>query len=448
MYLTCLDKRPPGISPHFAASSFYAHLTGLQKICTAEQASLPAVTIRLEACLIPEKKEAEVIPGNIFSIYYNYMFENEKDLLLRINRTTVTKSPGNLYTGNYVPDHLTLQLHITDRCNLKCVHCYIHDRPLPELDIDKLESILVNYLETLGRMNIKGRINVTGGEPFMRSDLFDFLELVHAHRERCSFALLCNGTMINEENAARLKSMECSFVQVSLDGGRKTHDSIRGKGNFVKALAGIGLLKKHGIPVSVSFTAGKRNWMEFGAAAAAARKAGAASIWSDRVIPDRTQGNKIEVLMDDEEVMRYFTQLNITRKKYSAKLFRKTGVSMGRALQFMFYDGKGFDEYPYRCSAGRTVLTVLADGTVAACRRMPVIVGDMKSERLYDIYNNSEFLKMLRNPVNIPDGCGDCSYSHVCNGGLKCLTYAVHGNPFVRDPQCSDLLMNKKINRL
>lgn len=376
------------------------------------------------------------------------MFENERDLLSRINRAPVSTASGNLYAGNSVPDHLTLQWHITDRCNLKCTHCYIHERPLPEPGLDKLESILVNYVETLKRMNIKGRIHVTGGEPFMRRDFFDFLELVYAQKKYCSFGVMCNGTMINDEYAARLKELGSCFVQVSIDGGMKTHDSIRGEGNFTKALAGIRLLKKQGIPVSVSFTAGKGNWMEFGTAAAAARRAGAVSVWSDRVIPDRTAVNNSEGLMDDEEVIRYLTLLNMTRKKFRGTLFRKTGVSMGRALQFMYYDGNGFDEYPYRCSAGRTVLTVLADGTVAACRRMPVIVGDMKSESLFDIYNNSELLKLLRNPVNIPDGCGDCSYSQICNGGLKCLSYAINGDPFIRDPQCSDLLMNKRINML
>jgi len=186
------------------------------------------------------------------------MFENEKDLLSRIKAAPA--GTGASACGFTAPDHLTLQWHITDRCNLKCTHCYLHDRPLPDLDIDKLESILMNYVETLKRMNIRGRVHITGGEPFMRKDFFGFLELVHAQRVQCSFAVLCNGTMVTDDYAARLKELGCDFVQVSLDGGRETHDSIRGKGNFSGAIAGIRMLKKHGIPVSVSFTAGKNNW--------------------------------------------------------------------------------------------------------------------------------------------------------------------------------------------
>jgi len=183
-------------------------------------------------------------------------------------------------------------------------------------------------------------------------------------------------------------------------------------------------------------------------AAGAARKAGAVSVWTDRVIPERGMQGNMDDLMNKDEVMDYFILVNEWRKILRGKVFRKAGVSMGRALQFMFYNGDGFDEYPYRCSAGRTVLTVLADGRIVPCRRMPVIIGDLKSESLYDIYHNTELLKMLRNPLNVPAGCGECRYSQACNGGLKCLSYAVHGNPFVRDPQCTDFLLNKRINKL
>lgn len=297
-------------------------------------------------------------------------------------------------------------------------------------------------------MNIKGRINITGGEPFLRKDFFDFLELVNGYKEYCTFGVMCNGTMISDEYAAMLKELGCSFIQVSMDGGIDAHDNIRGRGSFVKTFEGIRKLKKHGLPVSVSFTAGKDNYREFHAAADAARKAGAVAVWTDRVIPERGHGDTSQYLMNDDDVISYLSLVNQCRKKFMRRFLCRTGIGMGRALQFMFYDGSGFDEYPYRCSAGSTVLTVLADGRIVPCRRMPVIVGDLKTDDLYDVYHKSELLTLLRDPINIPDGCGACSYSQVCNGGLKCLSYAIHGNPFIRDPQCTDFLMEKRINRL
>lgn len=376
------------------------------------------------------------------------LFENESELMSRINASPCATSEAGLRPVGFTPDHLTLQWHITDRCNLKCSHCYINNRPLPELNVEKLGSMLQAYVETLKRMKIKGRIHLTGGEPFVRGDIFDFLELIASYSQHCSFGILCNGTMISEKTAAGLKKSGCSFVQVSLDGGAEVHDSIRGDGAFSETISAIGLLRKFQIPVSVSFTAGKNNYMEFGSAADAAVKAGAVSVWSDRIIPERGREPVSSVMMNDREVENYFKLMNRSRKVIERKYSGCSGVSMGRALQFMFYNGKGFDGYPYRCTAGSTVLTVLPDGMVVPCRRMPVIIGDLKKDELYDIYMNSPLLNMLRNPLNVPSGCGGCRYSQICNGGLKCLSYAVYGTPFNRDPQCTAALMKKSINKL
>ena len=376
------------------------------------------------------------------------MFEEESALLESINPELLNSYSGDSISNGFIPSRLNLQWHITDRCNLKCTHCYIHDQPLNELSLGMLSNMLNSYVGTLKGMNLKGHIHVTGGEPFVRKDLFEFLELLKMQHEFCSFDILCNGTMLDDDSVKKLALLGCSFVQVSLDGGRDVHDLIRGDGSFERTLSGIKLLVKHGIPVSVSFTAGKNNYMEFGKAADAAWRSGAVSVWTDRVIPAGGLPGSTTDLMSDDEMIEYFVLVNRCRKKLQKKMFRKAGVSMGRALQFMYYDGNGFDEYPYRCSAGKTIITVLSDGRVVPCRRMPVIVGDFKTDDLYNIYHNSVLLRILRNQQNIPSGCGDCRYSQICNGGLKCLSYAVHGNPFIRDPQCTERLLDSRINKL
>lgn len=366
------------------------------------------------------------------------MFETEQELLSRIKPV----SGGEYCKEEPVPDHLTLQWHITDRCNLKCPHCDIADSPLPDTGIEKIYYMVENYVKTLKRMNINGRVHVTGGEPFMRRELFEFLGMLRSHKEISSFSIQSNGTMIDQDIVKKLAKSGCEFIRVSIDGGQDVHDSIRREGPLNRALFGIRLLKNHGIPVSVSFTVNKYNFMELGNAADVAFKAGAGSFLTERIIPVR--GSKgADILMNEDEITECFVMLNNVRKKLEKKLFSKAEVSMGGALQFLFYDGEGPDSCPYSCKAGRTELTVLADGRVVPCRSMPVIIGDIKTDDLYEIYNKSPLLNMLRNTQNIPSGCEGCKHSRTCNGGLKCLSYAVYGNPFIRDPQCTDALLNR-----
>ncbi|WP_420808803.1 radical SAM protein [Candidatus Oscillochloris fontis] len=59
---------------------------------------------------------------------------------------------------------------------------------------------------------------MTGGEPFVYKDLFQLLKIIAAKRERYSFALLSNGTLIDATLTQRLQALHPRFVQVSIEG--------------------------------------------------------------------------------------------------------------------------------------------------------------------------------------------------------------------------------------
>lgn len=101
---------------------------------------------------------------------------------------------------------------------------------------------------------------------------------------------------------------------------------------------------------------------------------------------------------------------------------------MNRGLQFL----KGGE--CYKCSAGDKLITVMADGTVYPCRRMPIDCGNIFTNSLSKIYECKIFSE-LRNYKEI-DGCNKCIYLEKCGGGLKCLSYAVEGTPFKKDEGC------------
>ena len=111
--------------------------------------------------------------------------------------------------------------------------------------------------------------------------------------------------------------------------------------------------------------------------------------------------------------------------------FCRTEVSMHRALQFL--EG-GYR--PYHCTAGDTLVTVEPNGDLYPCRRMPIQVGNMMETPLLKLYYGSDLFRSLRDRNRISDNCQSCFYSKLCRGGLKCLSYAVTGDPFRSDPGC------------
>jgi radical SAM protein with 4Fe4S-binding SPASM domain len=110
---------------------------------------------------------------------------------------------------------------------------------------------------------------------------------------------------------------------------------------------------------------------------------------------------------------------------------RRTRVSCDRALQFLAGDGA-----PYRCNAGADLLALLPTGDVLPCRRLPIVVGNVGQTPLADLYDEAELLRQLRDRERIPGRCVACAHARTCGGGLRCLAYAVTGDPWAADPGC------------
>lgn len=335
--------------------------------------------------------------------------------------------------SHYVPNGLVMQWHITERCNLRCQHCYHKAYTDKEFTLSELVNVLEQYkaLLKLWRKSTRvyGHINVTGGEPFLYEDFIDLLHIFSAHKDVFNYAILTNGTLIDRQTAQTLKGLHPLFVQVSIEGKKETHDNIRGAGTFESAVSALKYLIKEKVPTCVSFTAHKDNFREFKDVAQMARKIGVTRVWADRLIP-LGAGTSLQ-LLNPEETCEFFNVMYESRRRKFFKISGKTEIAMHRALQFLVAGGR-----PYKCTAGDSLITVQANGDVYPCRRMPVKVGNVTETDLTEIYYESEFLRRLRDKDNLNPSCKECFYSELCNGGLKCLSYAVTGDPFEKDPGC------------
>jgi len=320
-----------------------------------------------------------------------------------------------------------LQWHISEGCNLKCLHCYQEGHVPVSLNRKQLFDILNQYRQLLKEQGIKGHINITGGEPLCSPHFFELLEVFKKDKELYSFSILTNGTLITDEIARKIASFGPEYVQVSLEGGKKTNDYIRGKGVYKKVAKAVKLLKKYNIYVSLSFTATALNYKELPKVVRFAKRYGVNTVWSDRYIP--LNSPDINLCMNKEQTKEYLDL--ITRESFALKHEGcKTEVALYRALQFL-----KTNNLPYSCTAGKTLLTVMENGDLVPCRRMPIVVGNLLESNMLDFYKNSDVLKMLRED-RVPDECSDCDYSAFCKGGLKCLTYATYGDLNHKDEGC------------
>ncbi|MEO8035952.1 MAG: radical SAM protein, partial [Acidobacteriota bacterium] len=169
-----------------------------------------------------------------------------------------------------------LWLQINNACNLACTHCLVSSGPggIPGMAPDEL----IATVDAAGALGLE-RVYITGGEPFLRRDIFDLAKHIVETRG-CELILLTNATLFAGRIREQLASLSRDKVkfQVSLDGARpETNDPVRGAGTFVKALDGARILSDLGFDVSLTTVTTKENLSELPLIAAITKSVGARS---------------------------------------------------------------------------------------------------------------------------------------------------------------------------
>jgi radical SAM protein with 4Fe4S-binding SPASM domain len=158
-----------------------------------------------------------------------------------------------------------IAFNCTSRCNLYCLHCYSSSQPnqdSDELTTDQAKQLLSQLAEANCPV-----VLFSGGEPLLRSDLFELL--AEAKRLGLRTVISSNGTLIDEAAARQLADAGVSYVGISIDGTEAFHDKFRppaflrkqegGPGCFKAALKGIENCKKAGMKTGLRFTITKAN---------------------------------------------------------------------------------------------------------------------------------------------------------------------------------------------
>lgn len=331
-----------------------------------------------------------------------------------------------------VHEEFYFQWHITEKCNLRCKHCY-HDNytSANELNSDELTHIANKIDSTLRKWNKKGTLSITGGEPFVIKDkLFPLLHHIDALQSIHHFDLLTNGSLINQDVLDELKRLRrLRRVQLSLEGSSpQMNDQIRGEGSFDKTLNAIRLLKNNAFQVSAMMTISNLNKYEVEPVINLLQEEGVDTFSAERFIPEGMGADLKEEFLPSEELKKVFQEI------YSLALKQnKLRILLYRPL-FGLLNGND-PTVGAMCSAGTNALTIMHDGTIYPCRRLPIPIGNALTDSFYEVWYTSEVLWNIRNTTNIKGKCAGCDLMPICRG-CRAMAYAITGDYLAEDPQC------------
>ena len=333
-----------------------------------------------------------------------------------------------------------IQWHLTERCNLRCRHCYQQRRKPREMSIDELKQHIDGATEMLEAwekeydISLSPSINFTGGEPFLYKGLWDVI--AHARESGYKVAILTNGCLITEEDAREASAIGIADIQVSLEGPPETHDSIRGQGSFAAATKGARLLIDMGKSVSANMTLSRLNINTIEETAKIAEAAGFSGIGFSRLVPCGNGEKLLDSLLTPREIkMAYERALALNSPTFE--------VASGDPLAGVL---SGFKPSPESelalsgCSAGFSGVTITSDGSVMPCRRIGLKIGNLSKTSLREIWSTSKVLRRLRERQSYEGECGKCSLWPSCRG-CRAVAYAYSKSQgandlFADDPQC------------
>lgn len=320
-----------------------------------------------------------------------------------------------------------LQWNITDRCNLECAHCY-RDTPIAELDRERLLGVLASFSEFLEGEGKQGRVMLSGGEPLTSPHLFELAE--EARRRDLPVRVLSNGTLIDGHAARSLAEVGVRTVQVSIEGTRPTHDSIRGAGSYEAALDGIAALRESDIEVTLAMTLSARNLRELPAVTRLAAKVADRFHVARHVPIGRGQALDSDSLTAEqlEAALRWLDE----RRRSLAR--RGTAVSTRDPLWKALRTVGPCEHCVSGCSIGYNGVCVDADGATYPCRRLPIELGNITETPLAELWRHPA-LDALRDRDRLEGRCGACDIRWVC-GGCRAVAAAASGYPLAEDPQC------------
>lgn len=326
--------------------------------------------------------------------------------------------------GTALSSPITVELEVTAGCNNVCQFCYNvwqKGQLQPEAD---MFFILDRLIEADVKM-----LFLTGGEPFLRKDIFDLMEYSLNNGVRTS--VVTNGTLLTEEKAQTLKGLGIP-VQVSLHGTEKVHDHLVGvPGAYQKTMQGLKYLHDCSVSTNINITLTKQNFSELPHVGEVARSL-RASLSMTRLVLTGTGVNRelqftketITELMDFLAEQSHLKGASI-QSPFPVCCLGEEGIPKMLKLYDMF-DIVG-------CQGGITWCAVSPEGKVRSCGAMGMEAGDLLTDDLRTIWKSEPVWK-CRTFQHVPPVCLECEYLSVCTGGCRADAYALTGSMSAPDP--------------
>ncbi len=330
---------------------------------------------------------------------------------------------------------------VTRRCNLSCLHCRASSERGPyegEFSTEECFRLLDEIASFSSPVII-----LTGGEPYLREDIFEIAS--YGDKKGLRMVLATNGTLATDEIAKKTRESGIKRISISLDGpDTESHDSFRGvPGAFEGSLKGIEIFKKAGVEFQINTTITRLNLHQIDDIYNLAIGLGAVGHHIFLLVPTgraREMADQEISPEDYERTLSWFYEKSFSSplqlkatcapQYYRIVHQRKNGMR-GKAKKA---------ESPLHtmtrgCMGGSSFCFISHTGQVQPCGFLEIDCGQLKEKGFQDVWNNSPVFRDLRDLSLLEGKCGRCEFIRIC-GGCRARAFEIGGDYLAEEPFC------------
>jgi len=331
---------------------------------------------------------------------------------------------------------------LTNACALACRHCRAAAMPNPaphELTTAQAFSVLDQVVE-FGKP--APHVTITGGDPLERSDLLDLLDGAQERGLGVSLAPAVT-PLLTRGRLAEVQAHGVQAISVSLDGANAaSHDGLRGvDGTFDQTMATLDMAANLGLPVQVNTLVSAENASEIRQIYQLLTTK-TLMRWSLFFLISVGRGTQLTELAPDpaEQLMLDLIALSheapfqvrtteaMSFRRVAAQALARQGLTREQIAETPIAQSFGIRD-------GNGVVFISHQGEITPSGFLPVVLGNVKNDRLATVYQEHPTMLDLRNPGVFKGRCGRCDFRLWC-GGSRARAHAWTGDLLATDPLC------------
>ncbi len=325
-----------------------------------------------------------------------------------------------------------LQIDVTPRCNLSCIHCRTAFSAKGELEISQWINILEPIFAEAPR-KIQW-VAIGGGEPTLYNDLLNLV--LYLRNKTKTILLMTNGVKIAEEPGIldSLMKVGVNRVQLSLESpDLLVHDKIRGQGTYNQVLNAASACRRRGLDLAFRMTLNHLNKDVYRDLIVMASGYEAAEVNIRKVIPVGKARNIFPVdCITQEEYKEILSNFPSLEENFGVFINSEEPLRYIVHPKFVHLASPN-GRMKRGCPAGISYAYVDPEGRMRPCSNIPEILGDLKEYSFWDLWNNHYWMKRLRERDF--EKCIDCKFKNIC-GGCRAMAKIETDDWWGIDPNC------------